>query len=88
MILASTPWLPSGHFHKIWTEGVGWLKIKIDCYENPRLSAETIAEAKLQLSPQAFARDYLCQFIEPEEQIFSSELFKSLSNLNIAALKI
>ena len=47
MILASTPWLPSGHFHKIWTEGVGWLKIKITCYENPRLSAETIAEAKL-----------------------------------------
>ena len=88
MILASTPWLPSGHFHKVWTEGVGWLKIKITAYENPRLSAETIAEAKLQLSPQAFARDYLCQFIEPEGQIFSPELFKSLSNPNIVALKI
>ena len=88
MVLCSTPWLPSGHFHKIWTEGDGWLKICIKASQNPRLSPETIAEAKLQLSPQAFARDYECEFVEPEGQIFSSELFKSLSNPNVLALKI
>jgi len=89
MILASTPWLPSGHFHKIWTgESNGWLKICIKASQNPRLTPEIIAEARLQLSPQAFARDYECEFVEPEGQIFSSELFKSLANPNIAAMKI
>ena len=88
MILASTPWLPSGHFYEIWSKGKGWLKIKIDCYENPRLPPEVIEEARLQLSPLAFQRDYECKFVEAEGQIFSSELFKSLANPNIAALKI
>jgi hypothetical protein len=88
MILASTPWLKGGHFHKLWTEeGAGWQKIRIRASENTRLDPAMLEEARLQLSPQAYARDFECEFVEAEGQIFSSDLFKSLVNHNISAMK-
>lgn len=88
MILASTPWFRSGHFFKLWTAaGDGWLKICIRASENPRIDPAMLAEARLQLSPTAYARDFECEFVEAEGAVFSSDLFKSLMNPNRKAMR-
>jgi hypothetical protein len=87
MILASTPWLRSGHFYKLWTgESNGWQKIRIRASENPRIDPTILEEAKLQLSPSAYARDFECEFTEAEGAVFSSELFKSLADPALKAM--
>ena len=89
LILLSTPNGKTGHFHKIWTEGgPEWLKIKVTADQIPRISPEFLANERLNMTESQFLQEYFGEFQEAEGAVFSSDLFKSLANPSVSALKL
>jgi hypothetical protein len=73
MICLSTPWGKRGFFHKAWTEGEDWERIKITAAACPRISAAFLAEERRSLPALWFASEYLCQFVDTVDQVFGYE---------------
>ena len=89
LILLSTPNGKTGHFHKIWTEGgPEWLKILVTADDIPRISSEFLENERLNMTESEFLQEYFCEFQDAEGAFFSSDLFRSLANPDISALKI
>ena len=89
LILLSTPNGKTGHFHKIWTTGgPEWLKIAVTADQIPRISKEFLENERLNMSEGQYLQEYFNQFQDAERAVFSSDLFKSLANPALSALKI
>ncbi len=89
LILLSTPNGKTGHFHKVWTEGgPEWLKIAVTADQIPRIDPEFLENERLNMTESEYLQEYFCQFMEAEGAVFSSDLFRSLSNPDLTALKI
>jgi len=89
LILLSTPNGKTGHFHKIWTEGgPEWLKILVTADDIPRISKEFLDNERLNMTESEFLQEYYCEFQDAEGAVFSSDLFRSLANPAVSALKI
>jgi hypothetical protein len=90
IILCSTPFGRRGFFYKIWTEGgPGWLRIEVKATENPRITPEILEEMRLEaVFESKYRQECLCEFTEEEGAVFSTDLFRSLANPEISALKI
>lgn len=73
IILLSTPWGRRGAFHEEWETGEGWTRVKHTAYDNPRISPAWLEEERRRIGPRAFAQEYLCEFVEVEDQVFTYE---------------
>ena len=86
-ILMSTPFGKQNHFFKIWDEQRDlWEWFEIPAERCPRITKEFLEEE--QRTNPWFQQEYLCIFMESEGSIFSSDLFRSLANPAISALKM
>ena len=86
-ILMSTPFGKQNHFFKIWDQERDiWQWFEIPAEQCPRITKEFLEEE--QRTNPWFEQEYHCVFMDTEGAIFSSDLFKSLSNPAISALKI
>jgi hypothetical protein len=89
LILLSTPNGKIGHFHRIWTEGgPEWLKIKVTADDITRISKEFLENERLNMTESQFLQEYCGEFQDSEGAVFSSDLFRSLANPALSALKI
>ena len=89
LILLSTPNGMLGHFYKIWTEGGDeWLKIQVKATEISRISKEFLDNERLNTTESQFRQEFYGEFMEAKGAIFSSDLFRSLANPNITAMKM
>lgn len=74
LILMSTPFGKRGHFFKEWTEGGdSWERVLITAHDCPRISREFLEEERQALGEWWFRQEYLCEFVETEDQLFSYE---------------
>ncbi|MGB9793341.1 MAG: terminase large subunit domain-containing protein [Desulfofundulus sp.] len=72
LILMSTPFGKRGHFFKEWTEGGDtWERIQVTAYECPRISREFLEEERQTLGEWWFRQEYLCEFVETDDQLFT-----------------
>jgi hypothetical protein len=72
LILMSTPFGKRGHFFKEWTEGGDtWERIQITAYDCPRISREFLEEERQTMGDWWFRQEYLCEFVETEDQVFT-----------------
>ena len=86
-ILMSTPFGKQNHFFKIWDQERDiWQWFEIPAEQCPRITKEFLEEEK-RTNPW-FEQEYNCVFMDTEGAIFSSDLFRSLANPAISALKI
>ncbi|MCL6472538.1 MAG: hypothetical protein K6T91_06950, partial [Firmicutes bacterium] len=61
-----------GHFFKEWTEGGGtWERIQITALDCPRISPVFLEEERQALGDWWFRQEYLCKFVETEDQLFT-----------------
>jgi len=85
LILMSTPFGKRGHFFDEWTAmgtsamgtsdgGDVWERIEIRATENPRISPEFLAEERRSMGDWWFKQEYLCQFVETVNSVFSYDL--------------
>lgn len=78
IILLSTPAGKRGFFHGVWTQGVGWERVRVTAYECPRISRVWLEEEKATLGPHIFAEEYLCEFRDPSWQVWPTEYLDAL----------
>jgi hypothetical protein len=71
LMMLSTPYGKRGVFFDEWTEGVGWERYEVPATEVPRISEEFLAEERLALPRRVYQQEYLCEFVETDDQVFS-----------------
>jgi len=86
-ILMSTPFGKRGHFFKEWTEGGDtWERIKITAYDCPRISHEFLEEERRTMGDWWFRQEYLCEFVETEDSVFTYDQVVTALNDDIEPL--
>lgn len=74
ILLLSTPFGKRGFFHHEWEEGgADWHKTKITAYQCPRISREWLDAERRRIGDWWFKQEYLCEFVETTDQVFSYE---------------
>jgi len=75
LILLSTPNGRQGYFFEQWEHGgEAWARTRVTAYDTPRLSAEFIALERASKPDREFRREYQCEFVDVDEQLFGSDL--------------
>jgi hypothetical protein len=87
LLLMSTPFGKRGHFFHIFTEsGPEWLKILVRATECSRISKEFLEEERRSMPAAWFAAEYMCEFTETEDQLFSRDLIDEMLDPHIEPL--
>lgn len=75
LILLSTPFGKRGHFFKEYTEGgPEWERIQIPATECPRITGEFLQEERASLGDWWYKQEYMCEFTETVDQVFTYDL--------------
>jgi hypothetical protein len=80
--LMSTPAGARGFFHETWTRGgPDWLRVEAPASACPRILPADLEEERLTQGDRWFRQEYLCEFLEDDDSIFTREwLDQSLSH--------
>lgn len=93
LILISTPHGKRGFFHGVWcnrdtvdandpdawkTLTDGWERYKQRADKNIRVDKEWLNGERLDIGDRAYRQEYLCEFLETEEQVFPHDLIKTM----------
>ncbi len=74
VVLMSTPFGRRGHFYDAWARGGdAWARVEIAADRCPRISAEFLAEERAALGEWRFRQEYLCEFVEGDDQLFAHD---------------
>ena len=77
MVCLSTPWGKRGWFYEQWEHGGAvWQRTKVKAHDCPRITPEWLAEERKLVGDFIFRQEYLCEFVDTEEQVFPSELIE------------
>ena len=72
VLLLSTPWGRRGFFFREFEEGgPNWERVKVTAYECPRISRDWLEEQRLRYPPLRFKSEFLCEFVENEDSVFT-----------------
>lgn len=73
LILLSTPLGKRGIFWSAWEQQDGWKKVKVTGDQCPRISDDSLAQAREEMGELRFAQEYRCEFVQGEGSIFKEE---------------
>jgi len=74
LILMSTPYGQTGHFFEEWTNGNSWERVACKATDCPRIPQQFLEEERASLGEWWFRQEYLCEFVQTSENVFSYEL--------------
>jgi len=77
MLALTTPYGKRGWFYEQWSDGEGWQRTKITANECPRISPEWLEAERAYIGDWLFRQEYQCEFVDTEEQFFSSALIEA-----------
>src|SRR5918999_236170 len=77
LMLLSTPYGKRGIFHEEWMEGHGWESYQVPASDCPRFPPAFLEEERQSMPEWWFAQEYLCEFRETEDQIFSHDMIEA-----------
>lgn len=86
LIALSTPWGKRGWWYEAWEKGRGWEKVKITAEQCPRISAAFLEEERATLGEHFYRSEYLCQFVDTVDQVFSYEHVMGALSSTVAPL--
>ncbi len=84
LIMLSTPYGKRGIFHQEWTEGGNWGRYQVTAEECPRIPPAFLEEERRGMPDWWFAQEYLCEFRETEDQIFSHDMIEAARSDEVA----
>jgi hypothetical protein len=74
LVALSTPFGKRGFFYDEWEKGgAEWQRIRLTAYDCPRISQEFLEEERKALGDWWFRQEYLCEFVERADSLFSHE---------------
>ena len=75
LITMSTPFGKRGFFFDGWHDsGDEWRRVKVTAQECPRMSPEQLEQQKRAMGDMFFRQEFLCEFVDTEEQTFAYDL--------------
>ena len=100
--LMSTPFGRRGFFYQAWVEseprplGSGllsevrgrpdWRRIKVPATECPRILPANLARDRIAMGDRWFRQEYMCEFAENQENLFSEQLIRKAINYDVKPL--
>ena len=85
-IAVTTPYGRRGWFYGAWTEGSGWERTRITAEECPRISSAWLEEERRLIGEWQFRQEYLCEFVDTEEQVFPSSIIEAAFDAEVEPL--
>ena len=74
-IAMTTPYGKRGHFFTEWHEGGSdWTRIQITAEQCPRITPAELERQKASLGDMFFRQEFLCEFVDTENQTFAYDL--------------
>jgi Terminase large subunit, T4likevirus-type, N-terminal len=87
--LLSTPHGKRGFFYEAWEHGGRqWLRIRVPATECRRISREFLEEERVALGDMWFRQEYLCEFLENEENLFRRDVIEAAITWEVEPLKL
>jgi hypothetical protein len=86
ILLMSTPYGQTGHFFEEWTNGNSWERVECKATDCPRIPQQFLEEERASLGEWWFRQEYLCEFVQTRENVFSYELVMSAIRADIKPL--
>jgi hypothetical protein len=78
LVALTTPYGRRGWFYEAWEHGgPEWSRIQVKADGCPRITPEFLAEQENLLGPWQYQQEYQCQFVDTDEQFFSTELIEA-----------
>jgi len=77
LICASTPFGARGWFWQAWHDGEGWRRLTVSIDDLPRLTPREIERQRRILRPMQFRQEFLLEWLDGDQQFFSTELIES-----------
>jgi len=86
-VALTTPYGQRGWFFEAWSGGDDyWQRTQITAHDCPRIEPDWLEEEKAMIGEWAFRQEYLCEFVDTDEQFFSSALIEAAISTEIEAL--
>jgi hypothetical protein len=76
LIALTTPFGRRGWFYEQWAQGEGYQRTRRTALDCPRISQAFLDKERQRLGPLVFSAEYMCEFIDPDSSVFSSELIE------------
>ncbi|MDQ3605583.1 MAG: phage terminase large subunit [Gemmatimonadota bacterium] len=87
IILLSTPWGKRGFFFDTWSEGApDWQRVRITAHDVPRISPAWLEAERQRIPDFVFRQEYLTEFGETEDQVFSYTSIMTAITSNVRPL--
>jgi len=75
LILMSTPYGRRGHFYEEWADGgSNWERIEVKATDCARITKSFLEEERVVQGERWFRQEYLCEFMDANDQVFSYDL--------------
>jgi len=88
LMLMSTPFGKRGHFYDEYINGSDWKKVEITALQCPRISESFLKKERASLGDWWFQQEYMCQFVETEDQFFNYEEVINAIDPKVKPLKV
>jgi hypothetical protein len=83
----STPFGRRGHFYDVWQSGgEAWHRISVPATACPRISPEFLTQERESMSEWRFRQEYMCEFVETVDQIFSYDVIRAAFDADVKPL--
>ncbi len=87
IVLLSTPRGKRGFFHDVWTTGgEDWNRTRITANQCPRIDKEWLMREKEAMPDFWFKQEFLCEFVENEDSVFSYDDIHAAIDPNVKPL--
>lgn len=87
IVLLSTPFGKRGFFYQEWTEGGDeWQRVKITAEQCPRIDKDWLERERQMIGDWWYRQEYLCEFVETSDQVFSYDDIKNAVTLEVKPL--
>lgn len=77
LVALTTPYGCRGWFHEAWTSGERWQRTRITADMCPRIDAGWLAEERRMIGELQYRQEYMCEFVDTDEQVFSTAIIES-----------
>jgi hypothetical protein len=88
LVLMSTPFGKRGHFYDVWQNSDRWYKVSIPATQCPRITREFLEQERNSLGEWWYQQEYLCKFVENENQLFNHDEIMETIDYEIEPLSI
>jgi hypothetical protein len=87
LIAMTTPNGRRGWFHDAWAgNDATWHRTRVTALESPRIAPDFLALERASKPEWRFRQEYLCEFVDTEEQLFGSDLIDAAFTSDVQPL--